>query len=255
MATPLPLSKAEYSFLDARQGRIGVLVLDPERDALHPRFRDGIEDDVLALWAEEIPDAARELGAASYLALLEDRLSNAVEITDREAGWVRNFPAAADRLYERRVLGIAPASPARAIPLYTLRAAAGKFGEDMEQEPERWIEAPHAIAGGGAYALHIRGRSMEPLVPDGSIAVFRPITGTRQGRRVLVWRRASSESGGEFTLKVYRSRKRTDEEGWQHESITLDPLNPEYEPVVLDAGAEYRVLGEFLAVLALEETM
>lgn len=251
----LPVRRAEYSFLNSGGRPIGVLLLDPEEDVLYARFREDLDDDAVALWAEEIPEVARELGGARYLELLEDRLSNAVGISGRESAFVREFSAAVERLYARRVLGEGPAE-VRELPVFSLRAAAGRFGEDMEVEPEERIAAPAGLRlTPGTFAVHVRGRSMEPLVPDGSTAVFRQIAGSRQGKRVLVWRRATSGGGGEFTVKEYHSEKRGTDDGWQHERIVLKPLNPDYDDVVLTDEDEYRVLGEFVTVLALEDCL
>ncbi|MGE5487183.1 MAG: S24 family peptidase [bacterium] len=251
----LPVRRAEYSFLSSGGRPIGVLLLDPERDVLYSRFREDLDDEAIALWAEEIPAAARELGGARYLELLEDRLSNAVGISDRESAFVREFPVAVQRLYERRVLGEGPAG-VRELPVYSLRAAAGRFGEDMEVEPEERIAAPPWIrVTPGTFAVHVKGHSMEPLVPDGSIAVFRHIGGSRVGKRVLVWRRATSGGGGEFTVKVYHSNKSGSDGSWRHTQIVLKPLNPDYDEVVLTDEDEYRVLGEFVTVLALEDCL
>lgn len=251
----LPLRKAEYSFLSEGGEAIGVVMLDPEADALYSHCRDDIEDNAVALWAEEIPEVARELGGSRYLEIMEDRLSNAVAIGDREGAYVREFPAAVERLYERRVLGGQPAAAA-ALPVYSLRAAAGRFGEDMEVEPEERIAAPPGLRVTlETFAVHVKGRSMEPLLPDGCIAVFRKLGGSRQGKRVLVRRRATSEAGGEFTVKEYHSDKRVTDDGWEHERIVLKPLNPDFEEITLADDGEYQVLGEFVAVLALEDCL
>ncbi len=249
----LPVRKAEYSFLSEGGEAIGVVMLDPEADTLYTRCRDDIEDHAVALWTEEIPAVARELGGARYLEMMEDRLSNAVAIGGRERAYVREFPAAVERLYERRVVREQPA-PGTVLPVYSLRAAAGRFGEDMEAEPEERIAAPPGLrVTPHTFAVHVKGRSMEPLLPDGCIAVFRKLGGTRQGKRVLVRRRATSEGGGEFTVKEYHSDKRATEEGWKHERIVLKPLNPDFDEITLVNDGEYEVLGEFVAVLALED--
>ncbi|HWR52407.1 MAG TPA: S24 family peptidase [Bryobacteraceae bacterium] len=255
MSVPLPVRRAEYSFLTSGGKPVGTLLLDPETDTLYSRRREDLDDDAITTWVDEMPEVSRELGAARYLEILEDRLSNAIGLTERERVFVRDFPAALERLHVRKVLG-EPAPPA-CLPLYSLRAAAGRFGEDMEVEPEGSLpDVPGLRAGAGAYAVHIRGRSMEPLVPDGATAVFRPITGSRQGRRVLVWHRASSQGGGEYTIKVYRSEKRTSEDGWEHSAIFLEALNPEFEPIMLDEDTDdYRILGEFVMVLGIEDTL
>jgi SOS-response transcriptional repressor LexA len=142
------------------------------------------------------------------------------------------------------------------LPVYSLRAAAGKFGQDMEAEAEEWVAAPAGLRlTPDMFVVHVTGHSMEPAIPDGSRAVFRyqPV-GSRQGKRVLVWRRGASEGGGEFTVKVYESRKRITEEGWEHTQILLKPLNPEYDVLELDESGQYQILGELVSVLADEES-
>ncbi len=92
---------------------------------------------------------------------------------------------------------------------------------------------------------------MEPGFPDGSLAVFRTQpAGSRQGKAVLVWKRGASESGGEFTIKIYQSRKRSTEDGWEHDAIWLLPENPDFAPVELNDSGDYQVLGEFITVLS-----
>jgi SOS-response transcriptional repressor LexA len=99
------------------------------------------------------------------------------------------------------------------------------------------------------------GRSMEPVIHDGDLLVFRadPV-GTRQGKIVLAQYRgpADPETGGSFTVKRYSSDKRAaDADEWRHTRIVLSPLNPDYTPIVLldDAVDDFRIVAEFIAVL------
>ena len=200
-------------------------------------------------------EKARELGGQALMALLEDSLSNTIRITDRRGVLVRDFETAAARLFAEHVEGAVPARRRGEIPLYSLRAAAGRFGEDMEVETEDQVAAPPGVRPGpDIYAVHIVGHSMEPDIPDGTVAVFRySPAGSRQGKRVLVWRHGASAGGGEFTIKVYESAKIVSEEGWQHTRIRLKPLNPEYPVLELEDESEYRVLGELAGLLAIDE--
>ena len=79
------------------------------------------------------------------------------------------------------------------------------------------------------FVAHVVGRSMEPRIPAGSLCVFRRnVTGSRQGRLVLV--ENYGETGeNRYTIKRYKSVKRQSGEEWEHETIRLEPLNPEYE--------------------------
>jgi hypothetical protein len=98
---------------------------------------------------------------------------------------------------------------------------------------------------------------MEPLIPDGSLCVFRRggfgmVVGPRSGRLVLV--NDTTATGDEqFTVKRYKSEKAETEEGWHHTRIWLEPLNPDsarYRSLVLQPEEEkYRILAEFVRVL------
>ena len=53
-------------------------------------------------------------------------------------------------------------------------------------------------------------------------------------------------------MKVYRSRKVPAEDGgWRHVEITLEPLNPKCQPIVLTPSQEdeVRVIAEFVEVV------
>ncbi len=269
-----PPRKAEYLLLEvALPGRkaaaAGVLLLDPASDRLLLKLRrdwdrhaDPEDAEVLALLGEDLARQAEQMGASALIELLEDRLSNALRLSERRSVVVGDLDRALERLYERHVEG-RPAEvavmPFRThLPVYSLRAAAGKFGPDqeVEAEPEDWIPAPPGLRGLEDYfACHVSGRSMEPRIPDGSLCLFRRIpAGSRQGKLVLVRHRGASETGGEFTVKRYRSRKTLSEEGgWRHERILLEPLNPDY-PVLELGPDEFQVIGEFVRVVPIEET-
>lgn len=266
-ALDLHTRPAEYSVLElALPGRsptpFGVLLLDSTTGELYVRCRedaaalaDPEDAEVVAELAGELEARGTESGGRELLERLEDTLSNVLRISERTAIRVRDFRYTLDRLFESHVLGRKEERKVLPfvthLPVYSLRAAAGKFGADMEVEEEGWAEAPPGLAlTPDLFAVHVTGRSMLPLIPDGSLAVFRYApAGSRQGKRVLVWRRASAEGGGEFTVKIYESQKTMTEEGWQHTRIRLKPLNPEYETLELEDETEYRILGEFVCLL------
>ncbi len=265
--------KAEYVVLQAAlPGRpvvaAGILLLEPEADRLHLKLRSDWADraspedaEVLELLAADLATQAEELGGSALLSLLEDRLSNALRISERRPAVVGDFERALERLYAAEVEGArrtAPVVPFRThLPVYSLRAAAGKFGpeQDVDAEPEDWIPLPEGLRPPEDYfACHVVGRSMEPRIPDGSLCLFRRIpAGSRQGKLVLVRHRGASE-GGEFTIKRYRSEKAVDGEGgWRHTRIVLEPLNPEY-PVLELGPDDFEVIAEFVRVIPIEET-
>jgi phage repressor protein C with HTH and peptisase S24 domain len=103
-------------------------------------------------------------------------------------------------------------------------------------------------------AERVVGDSMEPIIPANSYCLFRtPVTGTRQGRKLLVWHRGvtDSDTGGQYTVKVYEREKGVTAGEWQHKRITLRPVNANYAPIELTPNEEgdVRVLAEFVEVV------
>ena len=142
------------------------------------------------------------------------------------------------------------------LPLYSLKTAAGYFGNAEPVEPEGWVEA----SGVGRldkrmFVCRAVGRSMEPRIRDGDYVVFRAKpSGTRQGKIVLVQYRgdADPDTGGSYTVKRYSSRKVASEDGdWRHALVVLSPINPEYEPIVLSAddSEHVEVIADMVTVL------
>jgi len=268
--------KAQYLILELSvPGRspvnVGVLLLDPAADRVYVKLRadwDQVADpedaEVLAHLEEDLERQSRELGGEAFLRMLEDTLSNALRIGGRQTIIVGDSGRALTRLYERHVEGrtARPGAVVRFqthLPLYSLRAAAGGFGADMEVEAEDWVRVPEGVRpAGDMFAARVSGRSMEPLIPDGSLCLFRhSVTGSRQGKLLLIQHLGASDTGGEFTIKRYTSRKTASGGSWRHEQIRLEPLNPEFEAWDLDPSeledGPYRVCGEFLRVVPYEE--
>jgi hypothetical protein len=104
------------------------------------------------------------------------------------------------------------------------------------------------------FIAQVVGKSMEPVIPDGSWCLFRaPIEGSRQGKTVLVQLRDATdpETGQRYTVKRYESIKIAKGDAWQHERITLKPVNPSFEPIVLTGvdASELELVAEVLQVL------
>jgi SOS-response transcriptional repressor LexA len=176
------------------------------------------------------------------------------------AEWAEQAPAApavpvAAVLPFRRVMPTEDEKYRTCVPLLALKAAAGAFGGSQDIEAEDWVvpETSRPLRP-GMFVAQVVGRSMEPDVPDGAWCLFRsPVEGSRQGKIVLVQHRDISdpETGGSYTLKRYRSRKAAGAGGWRHTEIRLEPLNPEFAPIVLrerDEG-EVHVAAELVQVL------
>ena len=142
------------------------------------------------------------------------------------------------------------------LPLYSLKAAAGYFGNAEPVEPEGWVEADGAgRLDERMFVCRAVGRSMEPRIHDGDYVVFRAKpAGTRQGKIVLVQYRgeADPDTGGSYTVKRYSSEKAASEDDdWRHARIVLSPINPEYEPIVFspDESGHVAVIAEMVTVL------
>ena len=144
------------------------------------------------------------------------------------------------------------------VPLVPLKAAAGGFGEPqgaLDQEDWEWVEPETGrTLRDGMFVARVVGKSMEPAVPNGAHCLFAgPVTGSRQGRTVLARLpdRIDPETGERFTVKRYRSRKTEDEHGWRHVEIWLEPLNPDFDPIVIAADEEggVGVVAELVEVL------
>jgi len=84
------------------------------------------------------------------------------------------------------------------------------------------------------FVAQVVGKSMEPAIPDGAYCLFAgPVTGTQQGKTVLVRLRDATdpETGERYTVKRYESEKTEYAESWRHDKITLKPVNPDFDPI------------------------
>ena len=143
------------------------------------------------------------------------------------------------------------------VPLVPLRVAAGAFSDPQHIEDEDWawvaLSTRHRLRA-GMFVAQVIGKSMEPAIPDGSYCLFAaPVTGTRQGKTVLVQLRdgADPETGERYTVKRYESEKATGEDSWRHTRIILKPFNPSFAPIILDGidEAQVRVIAEVVDML------
>ena len=143
------------------------------------------------------------------------------------------------------------------LPLVPLKAAAGAFSDvqRVEDDDFDWVtvESGHRLRR-GMFVAQVVGKSMEPAIPDGAYCLFRaPVDGTRQGKIVLVQMRDDTdpESGQRYKVKRYGSEKAADGESWRHTRINLNPINPDFEPIVLTGtdDGQFQVVAEVVEVL------
>jgi SOS-response transcriptional repressor LexA len=237
---------------------IGVLLVDPGSDRGWLRMRrefesiaDPDEAEVLEALEGHIRECLAENGAQAYLASLEDSLSGAVRVSGRHAVSVDAFSRVVERLYSDHVEAVAVQPFQTHVPLYSLRAAAGRLGEEMESTEEDWVPAPEGMRlSPDLFVAHVVGKSMEPRIPDGSLNLFRlNPAGSRQGRILLIERFGVLDETARYTVKRYTSRKvQTGEDEWRHERIRLEPLNPDFEPWDV-APDGFAVVAEWLRVI------
>lgn len=143
------------------------------------------------------------------------------------------------------------------IPLYDLKAAAGGFSKIQQVKGSNSIPLPARYKTSSDYfACTIVGESMNKVIPDGSVCLFKKYSGgSRNGMIVLVEldNLQDPDFGSRFTVKEYHSSKYISEDGWIHESITLKPLttSDSYDDIHL-AGSDLenlKVIGLFECVL------
>lgn len=138
------------------------------------------------------------------------------------------------------------------IPLYSLRAACGRFEINEMPEVKGWVDASKygfKVDKDRYFAVYAKGSSMQPRIQDGDLCIFEWYNGgTREGEIVLT---QSSEYDpdydGKYTIKQYHSEKVISDDGWRHTTITLRPLNPEFLPIEIhsDEDGIYRTIGIF----------
>jgi phage repressor protein C with HTH and peptisase S24 domain len=237
---------------------IGVLLVDPETDRGWLRIRRDFAEiaepddaEVLEATEEHFRQCLSENGAQAFLAYLEDTLSNSIRVTDRQSVEVDAFSRVVEHLYSEHVAPVEVQRYRTHLPLFSLRAAAGGLGEEMESIAEDWVPAPEGMRiSEDLFVAHVAGKSMEPRIPDGSLNLFRlHPAGSRQGKILLIERFGVLDQTARYTVKRYTSRKVESDEGeWRHEQIRLEPLNPDFEAWDVEPDG-FAVVAEWLRVL------
>jgi superfamily II DNA or RNA helicase/phage repressor protein C with HTH and peptisase S24 domain len=145
-----------------------------------------------------------------------------------------------------------------ALPVYSLQGACGKFGNHQTIEELGWVDVRRKGLHKDMFIVQAVGNSMSPKINDGDFCIFKanPV-GSRQNKILLVEHRTidSSETGGHYTIKKYKSEKTGSlEDGGRHCKIILEPINIEYKPIVFenvdeDFENEFKVIAEFVEVV------
>ena len=187
------------------------------------------------------------------------------EVIEQHGGWPGAFQTGEPKAATAEVVPFRPRTVepkpeeryVTCVPLVPLKAAAGAFGDPQHVEDDgfEWVavESRHRPRK-GMFVAQVVGKSMEPAIPDGAYCLFRaPVEGTRQGKTVLVQLRDTTdrETGQRYTVKRYESEKSSGGDSWRHQRITLKPVNPDFEAIVLEGGDE----GQFAVVAELVEVL
>lgn len=141
------------------------------------------------------------------------------------------------------------------IPYYDISVAAGSFSDYQSVDDIKYMDMPELSNHDDYFACKVVGESMNKVIPNGSICLFRKYYGgSRNGLITLVEGNEiyDNELGGNYTIKEYSSKKNIDEEGWKHEEIILKPLSTfDYESIVLrdEQIMNFKVIGVFEKVL------
>ena len=138
-------------------------------------------------------------------------------------------------------------------PVYTMRAACGYFGDMEPVSMLGWMRVPwNTKKDRNKFIVQAVGHSMEPRIHDGDYCLFERYTGgSREGKIVLAEHHGEVDADyeGAYSIKVYHSKKVFNEyDEWQHESITLQPLNRDYDPISINAedADSFSIIGEFV---------
>ena len=128
----------------------------------------------------------------------------------------------------------------RFLPLYSLRAACGKFLHNEMPEIVGWIDVkeidPSIPVGEDCFVVKAVGDSMLPAIHDGEYCVFRHKNSGFHNTDTMLFEipNEDPDTGGGFTIKEYQRTKVLDEETGRERigSITLMPRNKDYEPYI-----------------------
>jgi phage repressor protein C with HTH and peptisase S24 domain len=141
-------------------------------------------------------------------------------------------------------------APRHAVPFVDLVAAAGTLGPGRTVKTDAWVKVDATAKSlPGAFAARVNGDSMEPLVPSGSVVLFRrPGPGNRHGRVFLVQHRGAGapDDGGAYLLKFVDKDPQSDTQ------VVLRSLNPAHPPIRLDSRRdEIDIVAEFVRVIGM----
>lgn len=142
------------------------------------------------------------------------------------------------------------------IPVYSIRAACGRFENEENAEIEGWINADkiNVKASKDLFVIHAKGDSMEPEIHDGDLCVFRWYAGGNRQNCIVLTQLASVDPDydGLYTIKIYHCENSFNPyDHSQNSKVELRSLNPKYKTITLTESDENdaKTIGVFLKTL------
>ena len=134
------------------------------------------------------------------------------------------------------------------IPIYSIKAACGKFLYNENAEILGWIDTDeYSLPNGVKYfVVQAKGHSMESRILDGDYCLFEHGTSFYENDIILAEiPNKDADYGGAFTIKKYTRKKSVIDDVYQHSTIRLEPLNNGYEPIEfdIDSGQDLKMVG------------
>ena len=140
------------------------------------------------------------------------------------------------------------------LPLYSIKAACGFFGDGELVEPLGWIRVEgHGRLNEKMFVVQAKGHSMEPKIDDGQYCVFRKYEGgSREMDFVLCQHRKlyDEDYAGAYSIKKYHREKAIDENGnLIGEKVILSSRNKEYGNIEIIVSEDERETFKVIGVL------
>ncbi len=142
------------------------------------------------------------------------------------------------------------------VPYYDLSVAAGSFSEEQMAGEPQYLQLHEHFDANRYFACKVVGESMNKVIPNGRICLFRKDEGGSRNGLICLVESATQhldESGAQYTIKEYLSKKTITEEGWNHREIHLIPrsTNANFETLILkeEELESLQVKGVFVRVV------
>jgi SOS-response transcriptional repressor LexA len=138
------------------------------------------------------------------------------------------------------------------VPLLSLKAAAGGFGDEQDVDFADWVEIKSSFPlRRGMFVAQVVGHSMEPVIPDGAYCLFQRKAPNLKNDMIGLFQLHSAEdpeTGGRFTIKRLRISTTRNRDGELQRITTLVPDNPAFKPIPVE-DEDVKFVAEFLEVL------